>query len=294
MKVVIWNRQTQKEETEKVYGDKWLNLLYGTRSGQWLAENLLTRPAFSKIYGIYQSSPLSRHKIKDFISEFQIPMDQFEEGPFGSFNEFFIRHFKSGMRPFVSDPQALPAFAEGRYFAFEKVDGERNFPVKGKSLSAELLLGSKEAAKPFIGGPSFVARLCPVDYHRFHYLDEGNTFKSYRLSGHLHSVNPLALLYKDDIFVSNERHVSLLQTKSFGKLAYVEVGALCVGRIVQSHPERQPFQRGMEKGYFLFGGSTIVVLGEPGAWRPDDDLLEQTTRGRETLIRLGEKIATTK
>ena len=97
--------------------------------------------------------------------------------------------------------------------------------------------------------------------------------------------------FKKDILITNERHVSILQTKNFGRLAYVEVGAICVGKIVQSHPPEKPFQRGEEKGYFLFGGSTVILLGEPGAWSPDSDLLEQTSRGLETLVRLGEKIA---
>ena len=111
------------------------------------------------------------------------------------------------------------------------------------------------------------------------------------MPGRFHSVNPLALEFRGDIFATNERQVSLLETKNFGKLAYVEVGAVCVGLIVQTHPTEGSFKRGEEKGYFLFGASTVIVLGEKGKWKPSSDILEQTALGRETLVRLGSEVA---
>lgn len=111
-----------------------------------------------------------------------------------------------------------------------------------------------------------------------------------REHGKLHSVNPLALRRKADLFLHNERQISLLNTDHFGRLAYVEVGALCVGKIVQTFGSSL-FQRGEEKGYFLFGASTVIVYGEPGAWRPSEDLLQQSAQGRETLVELGSPVA---
>ena len=108
-----------------------------------------------------------------------------------------------------------------------------------------------------------IARLCPVDYHRYHYPDAGRTLAHYPVHGKFHSVNPAALRYSDAIFATNERYVSILDTENFGKLAYIEVGAMMVGKIVQTHPTDQPFRRGDEKGYFLFGASTVIVLGQP-------------------------------
>jgi phosphatidylserine decarboxylase len=219
-------------------------------------------------------------------------MDEYEDTEhYASFNEFFIRKFKNGARKFTADTSELPAFAEGRYFAFEKVGEKQVFPIKGKALSPEALLGSAEKARPFLGGPAVIARLCPTDYHRFHFPDDGRTLSHYTLHGRLHSVNPIALRRKKEVFIQNERQISILETTHFGKLAYIEVGALCVGRIVQTHPSKQPFHRGDEKGYFLFGGSTVIILGEPGCWKPDVDLLAQTTQGIETFVRLGERIA---
>lgn len=287
--ILFWNRAKAQEEVEQVYGDTSIRLLYETKIGQSLAENVLSRSWVSKAYGSYQASSLSAHKVEPFVKKFNIPMEEYESGPFPTFNDFFIRRFREGKRPFVEPANEMGAFAEARYLAYEKVLPKQKFPVKGKSLSASALLGSMEKGKIFEGGPLLLARLCPTDYHRFHFPDAGRITESYTIHGKLHSVNPLALKYKEDIFITNERRVSLLETKNMGRLAYVEVGALCVGKIVQTL-EGAEFRRGQEKGYFLFGGSTVIVLGEPGVWRPDADLLEQTRLGRETLVRLGERV----
>jgi len=295
----IWNRQKQQEEIERVYGQRWMELAYGTKPGQLITDRVLSRKALSKLYGLYQGSSLSRSKIAPFIREFGIAMEEFEPGPFRSFNEFFIRRFKPGARQFVTNAASLPAFCEARYLAWDRVLSGQTFPVKGASLSPSVLLGEDERpsgrgwAHRFAGGPLVIARLCPTDYHRFHFPDSGNTVSYYTVPGKLHSVNPTALRLNSDIFWTNERQVSILETEQFGTLAYIEVGALCVGRIVQSHPARKPFRRGDEKGYFLFGASTVILLGEPGRWTPDQDILERTSRQMETFVRLGEKIGST-
>jgi phosphatidylserine decarboxylase len=290
-----WDRKNRSEETELVYGDKGVRFLYENPMGQFLADVFLATKFPSWIYGLYQSSGLSRHKIKGFIRDFRISMSEYEERPFASFNDFFIRRFKPGARTIVSAPRQMAAFAEARYIAYERVTSEMTFPVKGVHLTAWALLGKEASAKAtsfvksFEGGPLLIARLCPVDYHRFHFPDDGIVLDSYRVHGKLHSVNPVALRYRSEIFLTNERQVTLLETKHFGKLAYIEVGAMAVGKIVQSHA-RPNFLRGEEKGYFLFGASTVIVMGEPGRWLPSSDLLQQTARGRETLVRLGEAL----
>lgn len=289
IQIQIWNRRTNQIEIEQVYGEAALSWVYGNMLGQWMANRLLSKPPLSQAYGAYQSSRLSQHKIQPFIEAFHIPMEEYVDGPFLTFNDFFIRHFKAGKRPFVTEASQFPAFAEARYFAFEKVRSSDQVPVKGLNLSPAQLLGNVKRARPFEGGPLLLARLCPTDYHRFHFPDSGRMVDEYRLHGSLHSVNPLALEYKSDILISNERHVSFLETENFGTLAYVEVGALCVGKIVQSHIGPL-FKRGDEKGYFLFGGSTVIVLGQPGRWKPSADLIEQTLQGRECLVRLGESV----
>lgn len=267
-----------------------MRLLYGNPLGWWLADRLLKRPLFSKLYGRLQSHEKSRKQIAPFIDRFQIPMEEYEQRDFKSFNDFFTRKFKPGLRPFTQNPSELAAFAEGRYLAVPEVGSDQTFPVKDAHLSAIIALGSEARAKPFLGGPLLIARLCPTDYHRFHFPDDGKILFHARIPGPLHSVNPLAVARQIDILTTNERQVSILETKNFGKLAYVEVGALFVGAIHQTHPQNEAFLRGGEKGYFEFGGSTVLLFGEPGRWKPDTDLLEQSRLGRETLIRLGERV----
>lgn len=288
--ITYFDRAKKRDEVERIYGDGLIRWFYGSRSGKIANDGIASRHWFAHLYGSYKSSGLSRREIAPFIEKFGIRMDEFEDRDYRSFNDFFARSFRSGARAFVAGGADMPAFAEGRYLAFDAICGDETFPVKGMHLSAEELLGSAYEAEPFIGGPMLIARLSPVDYHRFHYPDAGRTIASYRVGGRLHSVNPLALRAKSDVFVTNERHVSILDTESFGRLAFVEVGALFVGRIVQTHSSDAPFERGDEKGYFLFGGSTVIVMGEKGRWRPDADLLEQTAKGRETLVRLGDRV----
>ncbi|MEM7167507.1 MAG: phosphatidylserine decarboxylase [Planctomycetota bacterium] len=283
-----WDRVAKELRSEKVYGDAAVRWLYETRIGGWVAHWLLSQRWISKITGFLQSTAWSRRRIPGFVENFEIPMEEFEEVRYGSFNDFFCRRFRPQVRPFVESATAFPAFAEGRYLAFEAWSPQQTFPVKGKDLAANALLGA--AADEFVGGPVLIARLCPTDYHRFHFPDAGSVIRSYRVGGRLHSVNPLALRARSDIFVTNERRVTILETANFGKLAYVEVGAMSVGKIVQTHTGG-PFARGDEKGYFLFGGSTVIVLGEPGAWQPDADLLEKSSIMVETLVRVGERVA---
>jgi len=284
-----WNRAAQTEETEQVYGDSGVRFLYENPFGQFLANRFLAGTLPSKLYGFYQNTRLSCREIAPFIHKFKIPMNEFRKKEFSSFNDFFIRQFNPGVRTFVPGPKQMAAFAEARYLAFEKISLDQTYPVKGSDLRPDVLLGREDIARSFEGGPLLIARLCPVDYHRFHYPDEGRTWDSYRIHGKLHSVNPVALKYKSDIFFTNERQISLLDTKNFGRIAYVEVGAMAVGKIVQTHVQ-PTFERGDEKGYFLFGASTVIVLGEPGAWKPASDLLEQTRQNRETLVRLGDSL----
>lgn len=237
-------------------------------------------------------------KVPGFVKNFNINMDEYEPGSldvsnqslsYKNFNEFFIRKFKPGVRSFV-EGNSLPACSEARYFGYESVGEDTVVPVKGKFLSEDKILDNEEIAKDFKGGPLLIARLCPVDYHRYHYIDDGNTIESYQIPGQFHSVNPAALKAKSDIFLQNERRVSILGTKNFGKIAYVEVGAVMVGKIVQSHDERKDYKRGDEKGYFLFGGSTVILIGQPGKWKPSDDILSNTKKGIETYIHLGDEI----
>jgi len=299
--IQVFNRRENKMEIEKVYGDEMVKFAYATPIGRLLGPVIASK-MLSQLYGKSQDSLKSAQKVAPFLKNFNIDIDQYQKGSFKenpieisykSFNEFFIRQFQEGQRTFTPNDDEMGAFAEARYFGHEAMHDDLTIPVKGSMLRAVDLIGDSELAKDFIGGPLMIARLCPVDYHRYHYPDDGKTLQAFTVPGDLHSVNPLALKYRQDIFIKNERRVSILETDHFGKLAYIEVGATCVGKIVQSFDESAPFKKGDEKGYFLFGGSTVVLCGEKGKWAPSSDMLTNTRAGIETYIQLGDVVAQT-
>jgi phosphatidylserine decarboxylase len=276
--------------TEQIPYESALRWLYGSISGGLAADLLFSRELFSKLGTWFSHRSGSQGRVEPFVRQYGISMDQFEDEVYATFNDFFIRRFRAGVRTFSSDPERLPAWAEGACLAWDRVVEEQTFPVKGQHLSPAVLLGSAQQAAPFVGGPLLLIRLRPQDYHRFHFTDAGEVTEQYSIAGRLHSVNMLGLRRRSDILARNKRQVTIQQSQNFGRLAYVEVGAMLVGRIVQQSAS-QP-SRGGEKGYFEYGGSTVAVFGEPGAWKPDADLLEKTSSQMETLIRLGEPIAT--
>jgi phosphatidylserine decarboxylase len=218
-------------------------------------------------------------------------MREFEPVIYRSYAEFFTRRFRDGVRHFPKGKADMGAFAEARYFAWDKLDPDQKFPIKGHSLDAKLILGSPRRAAPFIGGPVLLARLSPVDYHHVHYPDDGRTVSEAWIGGRLWTINWKALQSKDDILFRNERHINILDTRNFGRLGFVEIGAMTVGRIIQMHELDKPFERGAEKSVFNFGGSAVVMFGEKGRWLPAHDLLRNTQRSVETFVRLGERIA---
>ncbi|MFZ4713930.1 MAG: phosphatidylserine decarboxylase [Bacteriovoracaceae bacterium] len=295
--IKYYNRSKSQMEVEKIYGDGFLRWLYTTAMGKALTK-LFCKAPLSKVYGLAQDSTfLSKKKVRPFISDFNIKIDDFQAGSiqsddvrdsYATFNEFFIRPFKSGKRNFVQGKE-MPAFAEARYLGFESISPNQKFPVKGEELSASALLANGKWMKIFDGGPLMIARLCPVDYHRFHFPDKGTVLDDYRISGQFHSVNPIALRFRDEVFSENERHVTIFETENFGKMAYIEVGAIMVGKIIQSYQGKN-FLRGQEKGYFLFGASTVIVLGEKGKWKPSADMLEYSKKEIEVYLQLGDSV----
>ncbi len=295
MEIKYFNREKGDVEVEKVYGSEAVNWMYDSSTGKLLTQLLVKKP-ISKIYGAIQSAGFTSSKVQPFIRDFKINMDEYlpEEGrsiddPYSSFNKFFIRRFKEGKRPFAKGDD-FPAFSEARYFGYESLTDDETIPVKGKYLTAKALLANTKWDSFFEEGPCLLARLCPVDYHRYHFPDKGEILDFYPVEGALHSVNPLALKKVPEIFSINERTVTILETEQFGKLAYVEVGAICVGKIVQSRAMSGSFERGEEKGYFLFGGSTVIVLGEKGKWKPDEIILAHTKKGMEVYQKLGSRL----
>jgi phosphatidylserine decarboxylase len=283
----LWDRKSGKLVSEFMDDQP---STYESEPRRSLNQLLESHPLYDWFLAAWQNSRMSARKIGPFVRKHHIDMAEFEPVNYRSYAEFFERRFRPGVRRFPSIPGEMGAFAEARYLGWDRLEAEQRFPVKGASLNAEEILGNAGRARAFMGGPVLLVRLAPVDYHHVHYPDHGRTLEHDRRGHRLWTVNWHALQNKPDILFRNERSINILKTESFGCLGFVEVGALSVGRIVQVHALDEPFGRGEEKSVFRFGGSAIVVFGEPGSWAPCEDILKRTKEGIETLVRLGDVV----
>ena len=286
----VWDRKAGKEIQE--FMDDHPST-YESKPRRSLTQWLESEPLYDWLVALYQSTGRSARQIEPFVRKHHIDMSEFKPVVYRSFADFFDREFTPDARPFVSGPQRMAAFAEARYFGWKKIEASQEFPIKARSLNAAQVLGGNARAAPFIGGPVILGRLSPVDYHHVHYPDDGTTLERAQLGRSLWTVQWRALQHQPDILLRNERQINILATRHFGRMAFVEVGAMSVGRIVQVHPLDQPYNRGDEKSVFKFGGSAVIIFGEPGAWQPSKDILRNTNDHRETLIQLGDEIADT-
>jgi phosphatidylserine decarboxylase len=289
----VYDRRSGELFHEKVLGDGLMRLAY-SRPLRWASEWVLFRNYLvSRLLGWYADRTWSRRRIPATISALGIDEDEFlrPAAEFRTFNEFFTRKLKPAARPFAPDAAKLCSPADCRLLVFPSLPKGRCVPVKGHSFTVGGLFGEHHAARAeaFAGGALAICRLCPADYHRYHYPAEGKALDSWEIDGRLHSVNPLALALNLPIFDRNRRVVNLLALARFGPVAFLEVGAFGVGGIVQTHRDAE-FGRGEEKGYFRFGGSTVILVFRPHAVVFDRDLVEHSEEGIETLVRCGETI----
>jgi phosphatidylserine decarboxylase len=290
--IKYYNRKNKLYEIEKVAGEKYLNWIYSSPRGMKLLEALIKRKMFSSFYGWYLDKNFSRKRITKFIDKFNLDMSIVEKNVknFTSFNDFFYRKLKSSARPFERDPHSLISLGDGRLLAYENIDLEKLVQVKGFTYSLRELIKNDLVAEKFQRGTCLILRLCPTDYHRFHFIDSGVCEKTIKIKGSYYSVNPVALQKIEKLFCENKREWSLFHSDNFGDVLYVEVGATCVGSIIQTYTADQHVSRGDEKGYFKFGGSTVILFFEPHQIKIDSDILEQTKLGFESYVQLGEKI----
>ncbi|MBT3635940.1 MAG: phosphatidylserine decarboxylase [Opitutae bacterium] len=279
---------------EKVYGQKWLNLIYGSPLGVlplWVA---IKRTWFSNWYGRKMSRPESKSKIPDFIREFDLDESEFAApvNSFGSFNEFFSRKLKAEARPICDEPETLAFPADGRHLGFSNLALTSSIFVKGQRFDLPSLFQSEELAKPYENGSLVISRLCPVDYHRFHFPIDGQASPPKLINGFLYSVNPIALRKEIAIFWQNKRLLSFVETKSAGRVAQFLVGATCVGSVSFTANLPRTVGKGEEFGYFSFGGSSVLTLFEEGKVTLSSDLLEHSSKGIELYARMGDRMGT--
>ncbi|GAA0358271.1 archaetidylserine decarboxylase [Bowmanella denitrificans] len=274
---------------------------------------LLPKHAVSRLVGKLAAAEagfLTTWLIKLFIKQFKVDMQeakQSDPAKYKSFNEFFTRPLKKGVREIVQDENKLAHAVDGTVSQAGDIDADRIFQAKGHNYSLTALLGGDaELAKPFEGGTFATIYLSPRDYHRIHMPMDGQLTDMLYVPGELFSVNPLTTEHVPGLFARNERVVSIFDTPH-GKMGLVLVGATIVASIetkwagTVTPPTGKQVQRwqypaqgnnavmlkkGEEMGLFKLG-STIVAVFEPG-------MVELENLQPGDVTRLGQPFATLK
>ena len=266
--------------------DSALKFLYENPFGRVILKGI-TLPFVSSIVGKYMSSSLSKRRIKKFISANGINMEEYEDRDFHSFNDFFTRKIKENRRPLPQDKEVLFSPCDGKLSAY-KIDKDTVLPVKGSHYTISQLLNNNDLAEKYSDGYCLVFRLAVDDYHRYSYIDSGVKGENVKIKGKLHTVQPIAL-EKSPVFIQNSREYTVMHTENFGDVVQVEVGALMVGKI-KNHQGKGKIIRWEEKGMFLFGGSTIILLLNSGEVQVEELFFENTKNHLETVVKLGESL----
>lgn len=290
--IVYFDRYQGQTKVEKVYGDKALQWTYGTALGRLSLNTVVKRAIFSKWYGWRMDRPSTKAKIEPFIKDYELDANEFEKDvtDFAHFNDFFYRKLKPECRPIDSDPDSVVFPADGRHLCVPDVSQSAGLFVKGQMFDIHRLLQDPELSNRYARGSLLLSRLCPVDYHRFHFPAAGVPGETRLINGPLYSVNPIALCRNIHIMTTNKRTVTVLDSERFGKVLCIEVGATCVGGICQTYQSGQAVNKGDEKGYFRFGGSSTITVFEPGRIRFDSDLVEHSAAQTELYAKIGDRM----
>ena len=288
--IVYYDRYRNETCVEKVYGDKALRWTYGTAAGRIALNVAVKRTLFSHWYGWRMDRSATQKKIAPFIKEYELDESEFVNSvdEFANFNEFFFRKLKPESRPIDQDSTSVVFPADGRHLCVPDLSQCEGLFVKGEMFDLLTLLQDKALAAQYAAGSLLLSRLCPVDYHRFHFPAAGVPGSTRLINGPLYSVNPIALCQNIHILATNKRCVTVLETESLGNVLVMEIGATCVGSICQTYQSGIAVKKGDEKGYFRFGGSSTITVFEPGRIQFDQDLVENSKQHRELYARIGD------
>lgn len=266
--------------------DRFLKKLYGNAVGRFFLKPLV-RPFVSKVVGAFLSTGASRFLNKSFIKNNNIDMSQYEDIKYRSFNDIFSRKIREGARTVDYTLEHFISPADSKLTALPITEDCR-FTLKHTEYTVESLLRNGELAAEYNGGYVLIFRLTVDDYHRYCYVADGEKEENIHIKGALHTVNPIANDYYP-IYKENSREYTVIHTKEFDDIIAVEVGALMVGKIVNHHG-KAVVKRGEEKGYFQYGGSTVVIIVKKDTVKVDDDILQNSLDGIETVVRFGERV----
>lgn len=279
----IYDRTAKQYLEEKEYGDKILNFLYSTAVGRVLLKIFFCRSIYSQINGAFMKSPLSIYKIRPFIKKYDIDLSRCERTDFKSFDDFFTRKCRLDT---ACSEDGLMSPCCGRLTVYS-IDEKLALKIKGSVYTLTELTGERFDLSDYGGGICFLYRLAVEDCHRYVFVDDGKVVRSEEIRGVLHTVRPVSEHFR--VFSRNHRVCTLLRTKRFGDVIQIEVGALQVGKI--TNHAVTTFSQLDEKGFFSFGGSTIIQLFKKSVIAVDEDIKMHSESGVEVLVKTGEKVA---
>jgi phosphatidylserine decarboxylase len=278
-------------EFEKNTGqDKLLETIYTSALGRSIVK-LFVNPIVSQIGGYLLNTRLSTALIPSFIKNNEIDMNHYEEKYYTSYNEFFTRRIREGLRPIQGDSSELISPSDGKVSAY-RISKDLTVKVKNTYYTIESLLRNKDLASRYENGYCVIIRLTVDDYHRYCYVADGKKSNNVRVPGALHTVNPIANDFVP-IYKENTREYCLIRSSEFGDIIQMEVGALFVGKI-RNHHDKKIIHRGEEKGLFEFGGSSIILLLDSERVGINMKLIDNTENGYETIIKMGQSIGNKK
>lgn len=286
MPAIDRNGKIQVQSEKFLSQDNMLKILYDTVGGRCVLK-LLTMPVLSELAGKFMDSGFSKPLIKPFIRKNNINLSEYYTDNIKSYNDFFTRKIRPEMRKIDMNPESLISPCDSKLSVYD-INRDSIFEIKGSQYSIYDMIENPELARKFEGGICLVFRLEVTDYHRYCYIDSGAKSNNVHIKGILHTVNPIAFR-RYNVYRQNSREYTLLHTENFGDVLQIEVGAMMVGKI-QNHHGKCRFSRGKEKGMFLFGGSTIVLLLQKDKALIDKDIVRNTQNGFETIVKYGEKI----
>ena len=242
------------------------------------------RKRLSRILGrvtrVQAPERLLRTAVDVYCRAYGVELDDYRvpDAGFPSFDAFFTRELKPGVRRLDPDPAVVTSPADGRVEDAGAISVDATLRIKGKRYSAAELLGDASKAADFEGGSFAIIYLSPRDYHRVHAPVTGNVTSVRHVGGTLFPVNDIGLQHIPLLFARNERIVVHQHTERFGPVATIMVGAMFVGRIsvsfdhsiVTNNGKREGnrdyggsgpiLERGQELGTFHMGSTAIVML----------------------------------
>ncbi|MBP3223588.1 MAG: phosphatidylserine decarboxylase [Actinomycetaceae bacterium] len=279
--MIVKNRITGKTWDENANESPVFSFLYRSLFGRFLLSTIVARPWFSRSIGRLYDTHFSTRFIDSFVDNNNIDMRLYEGREFSSFNDFFARQRDNST---TCSPDELVAVADSRLSAYP-ISDDLEVVIKGSPYTLEELTANCPFLDNVRGGTCLVFRLAVDDYHRYVYADDGKLQAHARIPGQLRTVRPIA--GNEGVYRKNYREVSVLNTRHFGTILHIDVGATLVAKIVDEH--KNTFSRLEEKGHFEYGGSTVILLVGSNICI-DEDLLENTQENIETKVIIGERI----